>query len=395
MFFKICDLQKLASCTDCAVTGEAAPTCYQPGLKKRGQEIIHHFAKYSNVLGFSAGNEVNHVVSNPETNAPCLKKFLRDMRAYVAGCSKMRQIPIGVVIADSNRDANTLYYNCRSDASDTLENAEWFGINVYQHCDGQATDINNLPGFNALRNDFQRYKYSIPAMLTEYGCLNPSFPTVDGYAAQRSFLQAKTLFEPPFREQFAGGFVFEYSTELINSESTSDYPFTAFGPQNYGVGYLSPKTCNDIDVNCTFIRMPNFDSLSEAYGSVSITGEATMENFTPDAARTSPTTCPSQFPALSTFTWASDAEPYIVCPNRVAWSCTGQNSDALPNEYPDIKGTSGPNGDSASDNPGDGSQNSDDASKNDGDASKKSDSAAASMVPTYLLSILAMLLCMQ
>jgi len=36
----------------------------------------------------------------------------------------MLQIPIGVVVADIDRDENAEYYNCRSVPRDELENAE-------------------------------------------------------------------------------------------------------------------------------------------------------------------------------------------------------------------------------------------------------------------------------
>ena len=39
---------------------------------------------------------------------------------------------------------------------------------------------------------------------------------------------------PEYREQFAGGFVFEYSTEKIFAQESSPWPFREFGPQNSG-----------------------------------------------------------------------------------------------------------------------------------------------------------------
>ncbi len=121
------------SCSNCAILSSKAPKCYPPYLKQRGELIIREFSQYSNTLAFSAGNEVNHFTplgKGPEWNAPCLKKFVRDMRAYVKKCehaegSIMRHVPIGLIMADSDRDENTLYYNCQGDADDDLEHAEW------------------------------------------------------------------------------------------------------------------------------------------------------------------------------------------------------------------------------------------------------------------------------
>jgi hypothetical protein len=199
-----------ANCKDCAVTKDAAPACYPPTLKSRGQQIISTFSKYDNVLGFSAGNEVGLVSPDDQSaNAPCVKAFMRDMRAYIAGCPQIRQIPVGLVIADIERAEKLAYFNC---GDDPFEYAEFLGINAYQHCDANVTTLEEAIGFQMFRDDLGNY--SIPALLTEYGCLNPSFPTVDGYEAQRTFVQSEWIYEPEFYDIFQGGFVFEFSVEV-------------------------------------------------------------------------------------------------------------------------------------------------------------------------------------
>ncbi|GLD99276.1 hypothetical protein PINS_up007994 [Pythium insidiosum] len=214
-----------SSCPGCEVTADAAPACYPASYKERGQKIISNFAKYDNVLGFSGGNGINHRTQGnpPKWNAPCQKKFIRDMRAYIKSCPEMRQIPVGLVIADTYRDWNAMYYNCRTDPNDELETAEWFGINVYVHCD-DISDPKNAAGFNMLRDSFKSFNYSIPTLLTEFGCLSPAFPTVDGYEGQRTFHDAKWMNDREYSDVFNGGMVFEYSTELANSQSTSAFP---------------------------------------------------------------------------------------------------------------------------------------------------------------------------
>lgn len=321
-----------ASCENCAITNDAAPLCYPPELKRRGQQIIKAFARYSNVLGFSAGNEVNHVVpmGKPEVNGHCQKKFLRDMRAFIKSCSSMRQVPVGVVLADTDREANALYYNCQD--TDELENAEWYGLNTYINCDSTAQSFEDAAGFKQLQNSFQSYKYSIPVILTEYGCLNPSFPTIDGYEAQRTFLQSSWLYSSDLRDDFAGGFVFEYTTELANAQSGSPYPFTSYGPQNYGLGYFSPKNCDDIDVPCKFVKMPNFENLKKQYETVDVSGEPSKTEFTPSSSRVGRTKCPANFKTLASFSWPSDDTADSSCPNRVTWKCSGDNPPVEPDD---------------------------------------------------------------
>ncbi|GAB9469078.1 hypothetical protein Gpo141_00006368 [Globisporangium polare] len=320
-----------ASCEGCGISKDKYPTCYSSTLKDRGEQIILAFADYDNVLGFSAGNEVNHVVTDATTNAPCQKKFIKDMRKFISGCSStMRAIPVGVVSADTDREKNAKYYNCRTDSTDTLENAEWFGLNAYQYCDGTVTDVSKATGFSELVTTFLSYKMSIPVMLTEFGCLDKSFPTVGKYAAQRTWLQAGWLFTKTFRQVFTGGFVFEYSTENANSKTgddASEYPFTSYGAQNYGLGYYSPEDCDHSTTACSYNPMPNYYNLSTQYNSTDTSDEAKMSAFTAGSDRTSPPACPSGFATLASITWDADSTSSLSCPSKASsFVCSGQTS---------------------------------------------------------------------
>ncbi|OQR92917.1 glycoside hydrolase [Achlya hypogyna] len=307
-----------ASCEGCAVTLDPFPTCYPSTLKTRGQQIIVAFSKYNNVLGFSAGNEVNNVVADSKINAPCQKKFLRDMRAFINSCNKaMRPIPIGVVLSDFQRGPNALYYNCRTDPTDTLENTEWYGLNAYLQCDADASPTTAGPGYEKLLSDFTSYKMSVPVMLTEFGCLNVGFPTVDGYQAQRTWLDAGWLLSDTFSSVFAGGLAFEFSTENANSAADSPYPFTKFGTQNYGLGYFSPATCDARETPCVYNRMPNYGFLATKYNAsneaASMPSSASYVGY-----NAVPPACPAGFAALSSVTWAADAVTDMLCPDLTA-----------------------------------------------------------------------------
>lgn len=226
-------------CPTCAITRDQAPHCYPKELKKRGQAVIDAFAKYPNTLGFSAGNEVNHFAppGMPQWNGICQKKFLRDIREYIASCPSLRKVPVGLIIADTDRTQNVLYYNCQSDPTDRYENAEWLGLNAYVMCDGTGTRYDDALGLKGLQKSFDSYNYSIPVLMTEFGCLSDSFRVVDGYHGQRTFMQARWLIDQPeLRSLFAGVFGFEYSIEKANAKQESPYPFKCFGKQNYGIG---------------------------------------------------------------------------------------------------------------------------------------------------------------
>lgn len=108
-----------ADCADCAIAKDAAPpACYPAALRERGQFIIAEFARYDNVLAFSAGNEVS--LATPSANGgangvfyngACQKQFIRDMRQYIADCrNNIRPIPVGLAIADIQRAEKALWY---------------------------------------------------------------------------------------------------------------------------------------------------------------------------------------------------------------------------------------------------------------------------------------------
>ncbi|KAF0695666.1 Aste57867_13526 [Aphanomyces stellatus] len=304
-----------ALCENCAITKDPYPACYPPQLKTRGQQIITAFSKYNNVLAFSAGNEVNHFVKDMKVNAPCQKKFLRDMRAFIDSCAaNMRYIPVGVVLADSDRDDNTLYYSCRTDPADTLENAEWYGLNAYLQCDAPATATSIGPGYKKLLDDFKSYKLPIPALMTEYGCLNKGFPTIKGYAAQRTWMDAAWLLSSEFVDVFAGGLAFEFSTENANSKADAPFPFTSFGTQNYGLGYFDPATCEGTAASpCTYKRMPNFDLLAAQYNASKTASLPAKSAYTPSI--TTFPACPSSVPTLKSIVWPSDTTKDELCPD--------------------------------------------------------------------------------
>lgn len=278
------------------------------------------------------------------------------MRAFIGSCKSIRQIPVGVVAADpdvakNNRELNAKYYNCRTDANDKYENAEWYGLNAYQYCDNTVTKLEDAGGFKKLQADFMEYGMTIPVMLTEYGCLNPNFPKVNNYEAQRTWLQAGWLYSSNFRKVFSGGFVFEYSTE---NEKKLDlpWPFTAYGPQNYGLGYFDPENCDHKNISCTYVPMPNYDNLATQYKAISVSSESSMNSFMPD--RTTLPTCPTDFPKLAAITWGADDLESLACPSAAqAYTCAGQVSSGVwaSGSGSGTTGTDSGTGSSGSDSP--------------------------------------------
>lgn len=311
----------LADCEDCGIGPDEAPSCYPPSLKERGQWIMNEFSKYTNTLAFSAGNEVTLYATDQriELNAPCQKKFLRDMRAYVDKCSAIpasilpRKIPIGMVNWDKDRELQTLYFNCRTDSNDELENAEWYGLNSYQHCSPSATSVDQLLGWQTLRGDFASYDLSIPIVISEYGC-RERFPTIGEFEAQRTWLQVDALYSPSYMTQFAGGIVFEFSAEKLivdESDQGNPWPYNQFMKLNYGIGYYSPVDCDHQTKPCEYNPYPEFDLLSSKMAAVDTSSMPDIDTYIPTGG--SIPTCPVGLAPLSDFVWSVDEEPDLPC----------------------------------------------------------------------------------
>lgn len=157
-----------ATCDGCSITMDPAPDCYSPSLKLRGMQVINHFAKYENVLGFDATNEV-HLNSEVADTGPCQRKFLSDMRTFIAECEAMpRKIPVGLSFADRDRILKRDYYNCEEEPGDNGY-PDWFGLNIYLDCNPVYVNASETRAFPVLASDFENY--SLPVLVSLlFGC---------------------------------------------------------------------------------------------------------------------------------------------------------------------------------------------------------------------------------
>lgn len=103
-------------------------------LFERYKAVVDILAKYDNVLGFFAGNEVSNQVNNTGASA-FVKAAVRDTKAYIKE-KKYREIPVGYATNDDKeiRDPLANYFNCgKKDDS-----ADFWGYNIYSWC-GQSS----------------------------------------------------------------------------------------------------------------------------------------------------------------------------------------------------------------------------------------------------------------
>ncbi|DBA01552.1 TPA: hypothetical protein N0F65_011523 [Lagenidium giganteum] len=258
-----------ASCENCAILDAKPPKCYPDALFTRAQMIYNAFAVYDNTLGFSVGNENNLQNENGpggSVTAPCVKAFLRDVRNYASSCgSSMRQVPIGLDVADIPPRSQWLaYYDCVVDKNE-FTRAEWLGFNPYVECNPvDHTSYSQSAGLRAIMKDYADAAYSRPIMFGEFGC-NAGANTVNGFENQRAFRDAQWMNEEPeMTNEIVGGCVFEFSTEIANLKESKTLTKTKDAGK-FGVGYFQPDACDNNVTTCEFKPYPEFDNLKKAY----------------------------------------------------------------------------------------------------------------------------------
>ncbi|KAG6006378.1 hypothetical protein E4U21_007109 [Claviceps maximensis] len=175
---------------------------WDTSLFDRYQQVVDELVKYSNVVGFFAGNEVSNAATNTNASA-YVKAAVRDTKAYIKS-KKYRPMGVGYAANDDKpiRDQLSSYFNC----GPTDDSIDFFGYNIYSWCGDSSFEAS---GYNRLLEFFKTY--SVPIFFAEYGCNLPNG------AAGRIFDETTALYVDNMTEVVSGGIVYEYFQE------TNDY----------------------------------------------------------------------------------------------------------------------------------------------------------------------------
>lgn len=251
-----------------------APT-WDVAIYERYCKVVDSLARYPNVLGFFAGNEVTNDITNTDAS-PFVKASIRDVKQYIRA-QGYRAIPVGYSTNDdaATRQSMADYFACGS-ATDDL--ADFYGINMYEWC-GYSTFW--ASGYRERTAEFK--EYPVPVFFSEFGC-NTKRP--------RPFTEVEALYSRLMTDVWSGGIAYMYFEE----------------PNQYGVVQVSSSggASGGAGAETVVTELQDFKYLQEQFAKAVPQGVA-LDDYKKRAAGAppGPATCPP-----NTDTWrASTAVP--------------------------------------------------------------------------------------
>ena len=253
-------------------------------LYSRYTSVIDAMAKYSNTLGFFAGNEVTNNATNTDASA-FVKAAVRDSKSYIKQ-KGYRTIGVGYATSDDAdiREDVSNYFDCGSDRSSAID---FYGYNIYSWCgDSSFTES----GYDQRTAQFQNY--NVPVFFAEYGC-NEVQP--------RKFSEVATIYGDQMTGVWSGGIVYMYFQEA----------------NNYGLVSVSGNSVS---------TLADFGYLSSAIAAVT---PSSVNSASYKPTNTAPATCPSVGSS-----WAA-SNKLPPTPNRELCQCMYAALSCVPNNVGD------------------------------------------------------------
>lgn len=221
------DIYVVADLSEPSVSIDSNDPSWDVPLYQRYTSVIDALAKYNNVIGFFAGNEVISA-ANQTAAAAYVKAAVRDCKSYIKSMNYRTSLGVGYATADvPTRDDLAHYFAC--EPTEESSSIDFWGYNVYSWCG----DSDYTKSSYGERYDFFQ-DYPVPVFFAEYGCIDG----VDGGATHRPFTEVPVLYGN-MSDVFSGGIVYQwfYSENMyglveVDGSSISPYPdFTSLQNQ--------------------------------------------------------------------------------------------------------------------------------------------------------------------
>lgn len=240
-------------------------------LYERYTSVVDELMKYTNTLGFFAGNEVSNQPNNTVASA-FVKAAVRDTKAYIKS-KNYRPIGVGYATNDDAdiRENMANYFDC-GNAEDAID---FWGYNIYSWCgDSSFTES----GFDVQTKNFE--KYNVPVFFAEYGCNTPR---------PRLFTEVGALYGKQMTGVWSGGIVYMYFEE----------------ENKFGLASIS---------NGKVTTNKDFENLSKEIAKATPSG-VKMDSYNP--SNTAAAACPK----VTTGKWEAESDPLPPTANAQLCSC--------------------------------------------------------------------------